>query len=165
MILTKNNAERPAKAGLSVCRKSLAEFRGRSREIELDHFRRRRVRRRKYFSRSGVSNRPPLADDRGAERSASPFVEEGFAFFDKLRPGAKSAGPKYCKKAGGYCRRLPRLCRGDPVITCTSPAGGSPLLCFHASNFQRPALGGSREACNSRRNVASLISDVGLRGP
>ena len=35
----------------------------------------------------------------------------------------------------------------------------------NASNFQRPALGGSREACNSRRNVASLISDVGLRGP
>ena len=85
MILTKNNAERPAKAGLSVCRKSLAEFRGRSREIELDHFRRRRVRRRKYFSRSGVSNCPPLADNRGAERSAIPFVEEGTAFFDKLR--------------------------------------------------------------------------------
>ena len=26
-----------------------------------------------------------MADNRGAERSASPFVEEGFAFFDKLK--------------------------------------------------------------------------------
>ena len=69
------------------------------------------------------------------------------------------------KKAGGKDRRLPRRCRGDPIITCTSPAGGSPLLCFHASNFQHPARGGSREACNSRRNVASLISNVGLKGP
>ena len=69
------------------------------------------------------------------------------------------------KKAGGKDRRLPRRCRGDPIITCTSPAGGSPLLCFHASNFQHPARGGSREACNPRRNMASLISDVGLRGP
>jgi len=27
-----------------------------------------------------------LADNRGAERSAIPFVEEGKAFFDKLKP-------------------------------------------------------------------------------
>ena len=73
--------------------KSLAEFRGRSREISVNHFRRRRVRRRKYFSRSGVSNCPPLADNRGAERSASPFVEEGFAFFDKLK-AAQESGDK-----------------------------------------------------------------------
>lgn len=52
--------------------------------MDLNHFRRRRVRRRKYCSRSGVSNRPPPADDRGAERSAMLFVEEGKAFFDKL---------------------------------------------------------------------------------
>ncbi len=89
--------------------------------------------------------------------------------FTHLRPtwggGWWLSGVSGRKKAGGKDRRLPRRCRGDPIITCTSPAGGSPLLCFHASNFQHPARGGSREACNSRRNVASLISNVGLKGP
>ena len=32
-----------------------------------------------------MSNCPPLADNRGAQRSAIPFVEEGLAFFDKLK--------------------------------------------------------------------------------
>ena len=49
----------PQTGRATVCIKSLAEFRGRSREINFNHFRRRRVRRRKYFSRSGVSNCPP----------------------------------------------------------------------------------------------------------
>ena len=52
--------------------------------MDLNHFRRRRVRPLKYGSRRGVSNRPPPADDRGAERSAILFVEEGKAFFDKF---------------------------------------------------------------------------------
>ena len=32
-----------------------------------------------------MSNCPPLADNRGTQRSAIPFVEEGKAFFDKLK--------------------------------------------------------------------------------
>ena len=81
----------PRMGRATVCIKSLAEFRGRSREINFNHFRRRRVRRRKYFSRSGVSNCPPVADNRGAERSAGPFVEEGSAFFDKMKPAPNGA--------------------------------------------------------------------------
>ena len=90
-LLIRQTKKAARTGGLLVCQKSLAEFRGRSREISVNHFRRRRVRRRKYFSRSGVSNCPPLADNRGAERSASPFVEEGFAFFDKLK-AARTGG-------------------------------------------------------------------------
>lgn len=40
-------------------------------------------------------------------------------------------------------------------------AGGSPLLGFSASNFRKRSTP-PREACNSPRNVASLIRNVGL---
>ena len=63
------------------------------RKNKYNRFLRRRVRRGKHFSRSEVSNCTPPAYNRGKERSASPFVEEGQAFFDKLksrgRPGFK----------------------------------------------------------------------------
>ena len=142
------------------------------------------------FGRSGQLD--AVGGDVGAssswERRAGPNMSRGGTqarffgapprfFAQEQRNGVERAagGRDFCpgerrtrtgrKKAGGKDRRLPRRCRGDPIITCTSPAGGSPLLCFHASNFQHPARGGSREACNSRRNVASLISNVGLKGP
>ena len=57
------------------------------RKNKYNRFLRRRVRRRKHFSRSEVSNCTPLAYNRGMERSAIPFVEEGLTFFDKLKPG------------------------------------------------------------------------------
>ena len=49
---------------------------------------RRRVRRSKHFSRSEVSNCTPPAYNRGTERSAIPFVEEGLTFFDRLSGGS-----------------------------------------------------------------------------
>ena len=55
------------------------------RKNKYNRFLRRRVRRRKHFSRSEVSNCTPSAYNRGMERSANPFVEEGLTFFDKLK--------------------------------------------------------------------------------
>ena len=103
----------PRMGRATVCRKSLAEFRGRSREINFNHFRRRRVRRRKYFSRSGVSNCPPLADNRGAERSAGPFVEEGRAFFDKMKPAPNGTGRVFKRCRQAPCPGRARARRGS----------------------------------------------------
>ena len=55
----------------SACQKSLAEFRARKREIKPNHFLRRHVRRRKYFSAHKCANRPPQADGAFAQRAAS----------------------------------------------------------------------------------------------
>ena len=64
---------------LSLCQKSLAEFRRRSGEIKSDHFRARRVRARKYFS--GCKRRTTR---RAAD--CKPFCQKRrSAFFDKLR--------------------------------------------------------------------------------
>ncbi len=103
----------PQTGRATVCRKSLAEFRGRSREINFNHFRRRRVRRRKYFSRSGVSNCPPLADNRGAERSAGLFVEEGRAFFDKMKPAPNGTGRVFKRCRQAPCPGRARARRGS----------------------------------------------------
>ena len=61
------------------------------RKNYFNRFPRRRVRRGKHYSRSGVSNCTPSAYNRGMKRSASLFVKEGFAFFDKLKPQIKLA--------------------------------------------------------------------------
>lgn len=46
-----------------------------------------------------------LADNRGAERSASPFVEEGFAFFDKLKAPVGGPGLSHQYRNGRFSRR------------------------------------------------------------
>ena len=50
----------------SVCRKSLAEFRRRSGEIDSNHFLRRRVRRRKYIAPCKLSETPRAQAPRSA---------------------------------------------------------------------------------------------------
>ena len=87
------------------------------RKNKFNRFLRRRVRRGKHFSRSEVSNCTPLAYNRGMERSAIPFVEEDFVFFDKLTlqvllaaffcdlPVRAGDRPRY-----GPCRPLGRCC-------------------------------------------------------
>ena len=67
---------RPTNRASRGCGKCLAEFRARRRETNLTCFLRRRVRRRKYFSRSERLTGPPLADHRGAQRNAAFFIEE-----------------------------------------------------------------------------------------
>ena len=66
------------------------------RKNKFNRFLRRRVRRRKHFSRSEVWNCTPLAYNRGMERSAIPFVEEDFVFFDKLKQSVFNRLLFYC---------------------------------------------------------------------
>ena len=79
-----NLIEPPFSVALRLSKKPRRVF-STQRKNKFKRFLRRRVRRRKHISRSEVSNCTPLAYNRGMERSASPFVEEGLAFFDKLR--------------------------------------------------------------------------------
>jgi len=76
----------PIGAGFETVKKSRRVFFAAAKN-KFNRFLRRRVRRRKHFSRSEVSNCTPLAYNRGMERSAIPFVEEDKVFFDKPKSG------------------------------------------------------------------------------
>ena len=67
-------------------------------------------------------------------------------------------GQKNCPYAFAYGQ--PRRCRGDPIITCTTRQVGR-LSCATSLPTSSPWY---REACNPRRNMASLIINVGLKG-
>ena len=70
----------------SACQKSLAEFRARKREIKPNHFLRRHVRRRKYFSAHKCANRPPQADGAFAQGAASTLSENPAGVFRQSPP-------------------------------------------------------------------------------
>ena len=99
---------------LQLVEKASQSFAPYGRERDWDHFRRRRVRRRKYISRSAVSNCPPLADNRGAKRSAGPHrplaagglycqKRPSRAFFDSLK--AALTGGLFCTRHDSRCPR------------------------------------------------------------
>ncbi len=93
------------------------------RKNKFNRFLRRRVRRGKHFSRSEVSNCTPLAYNRGMERSAIPFVEEDFVFFDKLtlQVFACSVFLRFARKSG-----RPAPVRSMPAPRTMLPGPGGP---------------------------------------
>ena len=99
------------------------------RKNKFNRFLRRHVRRRKHISRSEVSNCTPLAYNRGMERSAIPFVEEGLTFFDKLKGPPDRAVPF---PALGRAGLLPQRPQPFPP-PCSGETKKAPL-CFTAGS-------------------------------
>ena len=120
--------------GAQLVEKASQSFAPYGRERDCNHFRRRRVRRRKYFSRSAVSNCPPLADNRGAKRSAGPHrplaagglycqKRPSRAFFDSLSPAGISCGADSIFR---FTRSRQGRPRGSAPLRRRAPGGPSP---------------------------------------
>nr|DAG09328.1 MAG TPA: hypothetical protein [Caudoviricetes sp.] len=71
--------------------KNLVAFRRRSGERESDHFLRRHVRRRKYFSACKRARRSPKVNGACAAVRQPPLCQK-VILFDRLRCGLKTAG-------------------------------------------------------------------------
>ena len=108
------------------------------RKNKFNRFLRRRVRRRKHISRSEVSNCTPPAYNRGMERSAIPFVEEGLTFFDKLSRGYAPALPFYGLKYGSLFLLCPAA---DVFVAQGVDDGEDGHAQEHARDAPEPAAG------------------------
>ena len=87
--------------------KNLVEFRRRSGERKSNHFLRRHVRRRKYFSACKRARRPPETDERYAVAVAAPILSEGDVLGCVLFVAAHGDGP-----AGETERKLAQAVSG-----------------------------------------------------
>ena len=72
--------------------KNLVEFRRRCGERKSNHFLRRHVRLRKYFSACKRARRPPKADGACAAAGRKPFRQKSTTFLTKKTPQAWPAG-------------------------------------------------------------------------
>ena len=86
--------------------KNLVEFRRRSGERKSNHFLRRHVRLRKYFSACKRARRPPWADGACAAAGRKPFRQKSTTFLTKATPqaiacGVASAWPRFIASEAG----------------------------------------------------------------
>ena len=85
IISRKKSLQRGTSAGIAVCQKSLAEFRRRSGEIELDHFLPGRVPGGKFFSGCKCASCAPSAHKECAQQTAALLSEKPAGVFDSLK--------------------------------------------------------------------------------
>ena len=76
----------------SACSKTSQSFAAAAAKESLDHFLRRHVRRRKYFSACKRAHRPPKADGACAAAGRKPFRQKSTTFLTKTTPQAIACG-------------------------------------------------------------------------